>query len=286
MSKQAREALSRRAFIGGAGALVAGSVVAAVGAPKAAEAQVAAPTGPWPLPPLDVNAVRDAGYWGYWTNDPWRKTNYGCSYGVASALLGSIRARLGAGSPWDALPLAMFKWGKTGAVESGTLCGALAGALPIFSLAAPASVVEMGSDLLRWYQETALPSTEMDFLDPKRPYPQQAQSMSRSPLCHVSVSEWCKASGQLSSSTARKVRCAKITGDVSKMAAFILNRLSPTRTYVPIYPTLSSEYDTCVHCHVDAPPPPTPDAVRLNNSLGVSNCITCHPDSNPVMGPK
>lgn len=285
MSKQAREALSRRAFIGGAGALVAGTVVA-VAAPKAAQAQVGPPPAPWPLPVLYPDAVRDAGYWGYWTNDPWRKTNYGCGYGVASALLAKIRAGLGAGSPWDALPLEMFKWGKTGAVEAGTLCGTLSGALPIFSMVAPASVVEMGNDLLRWYEETALPSTEMDFLDPKRPYPQQAQSMSRSPLCHISVSEWCKASGQLSSSTARKVRCAKITGDVAKMAAFILNRLTPARTYAPIYPTLPSEYDTCVHCHVDAPPPPTPDAVRLTNSLGVSNCVTCHPDSTPALGHK
>lgn len=285
MSKQAETKLSRRGFIGAAGgALASGSLVAALGAPGPALAQAAPPPGAWPIPRLDPDAVRDAGYWGYWANDPYKATNYGCAYGVASALIGAIKAGLGAGSPWELLPLEMFKWGKTGAVESGTLCGALCGALPIFSLASPASVTEMGADLLRWYQETALPSRELDALDPKRRYPNQAQSVSASPLCHVSVSGWCKASGKLAGSTDRKTRCGKLTGDVGKMAATILNRLVPGQKYVPIYGPPPELYADCVHCHMDAPPAPTPDAVRLNNSLGITNCKTCHPDAAPVMG--
>jgi hypothetical protein len=286
MSKQAKEGLSRRAFITGAGgAMVAAPLVAALAAPSVAEAQTA-PAGAWPIPVLNPDVARDAGYFGYWATDPYKNTNYGCSYGVAAALLASIRAGLGAGSPWDTLPLEMFKWGKTGAVESGTLCGALCGALPIFSLASPVSVVEMGSDLLRWYQETPFPSMEMDYLDPKRPYPQQAQSVSASPLCHVSVSSWCKVSGKLSGSTDRKARCGKITGDVAKMAAIILNRLVPGQKYVPMYAAQPDLYADCVHCHIDAPPAPTPDTVRLNNSLGITNCKTCHPDAAPVMSKK
>jgi hypothetical protein len=284
MSNEAQKILSRRGFIGAAGTVLAsGSLAAALGAPGAALAQTVPPAGAWPIPVLDPNAVRDAGYWGYWANDPYKATNYGCSYGVATALLGAIKAGLGPGSPWDLLPLEMFKFGKTGCVETGTLCGALAGALPIFSLASPTSVTEMGADLIRWYQEAALPSREMDALDPKRPYPGQAQSVSASPLCHVSVSEWCKAAGKLSGSTDRKTRCGKLTGDVGKMAATILNRLVPGQKYVPIYGAQPDLYADCVHCHIDAPPPPTPDAVRLNNSLGISNCKTCHPDSAPVM---
>lgn len=288
MSGHANEKLSRRAFLGRgaatAGVVAAGAIAPALGG-GTAQAQAAPPEVPWPVPQLNPDLVRDAGYWGYWATDPWKKTNYGCAYGVASALLASIRAGLATTSGWDSLPLEMFKWGKTGCVESGTLCGALAGALPIFSLAAPANVVEMGSDLLRWYQENALPSREMDSLDAKRPYPGQAQSVSGSPLCHVSVSLWCKASGKLSSSTDRKARCGKITGDVAKMAATILNRVAPGLPYQPIYPVMGggSAYEQCVHCHVDAPPPPTPDAIRLNNSLGVSTCTTCHPDAQPVM---
>lgn len=284
-----KEGLSRRAFIGGAGsAMASGTLVAALGVPQVVAAQAAPPAGAWPIPRLDPDVVRDAGYWGYWANDPWKKTTYGCAYGVAAALIASIRSGLGPGSPWDGLPLEMFKWGKTGAVESGTLCGALTGALPIFTLASPTYVTEMGSDLLRWYQEAALPSTEMDYLDAKRPYPQQPQSVAASPLCHVSVSGWCKASKKLSSSTDRKVRCAKLTGDVAKVAAVILNRLVPGLPYAPLYPAQGggSAYEQCVHCHVDPPPPPTPDAVRLSNSLGVSDCRTCHPDAQPVMTKK
>ena len=284
MSNETKTMLSRRAFIGGAGsALASGSLVAALGAPATVLAQTAPPPGAWPIPILNPDAVRDAGYWGYWANDPYKATNYGCSYGVATALLAAIKAGLGPGSPWDLLPLEMFKWGKTGCVDSGTLCGALAGALPIFTLASPASVTEMGADLLRWYQETAHPSLEMDYLDPKRKYPNQAQSISASPLCHISVTEWCKVSGKLSSSTDRKTRCGKLTGDVGKMAAVILNRLVPGQKYVPIYPVQPELYADCVHCHIDAPPPPTPSDVRLNNSHGISNCKTCHPDAAPVL---
>jgi len=286
MSKQVKEGLSRRAFFSVAGgAMAAAPLVAALGAPSVAEAQTA-PPGAWPIPVLNPDVARDAGYFGYWATDPYKNTNYGCSYGVAASLLASIRAGMGPGSPWDTLPLEMFKWGKTGAVESGTLCGALCGALPIFALASPTSVVEMGSDLLRWYQETPFPSMEMDYLDPKRPYPQQAQSVSASPLCHVSVSSWCKVSGKLSGSTDRKCRCGKITGDVAKMAAIILNRLVPGQKYVPMYTAQPELYADCVHCHIDAPPPPTPDVVRLNNSLGITNCKTCHPDAAPVMSKK
>jgi hypothetical protein len=287
MSTKPNAGLSRRAFISGAGsAMAVGTVAAALGAPAAAEAQAAPPAGAWPVPKLDPDFVRDAGYWGYWATDPYRNTNYGCAYGVAAALIASIKAGLGPGSPWETLPLEMFKWGKTGCVESGTLCGALAGVLPIFTLAAPGSNVEMGQDLLRWYQEAPLPSMEMDALDPKRRYPRQAQSVSGSPLCHISVSGWCKVSGKLAGSTDRKTRCGKITGDVGKMAAIILNRLVPGQKYVPMYSAQPALYAECVHCHVDAPPAPTPDAVRLNNSLGVTNCVTCHPDAQPVMSKK
>lgn len=286
MSNETKTRLTRRGFIGGAGsALATGTVAAALGAPAPVRAQaVMAP--PWPVPRLDPDAVRDAGYWGYWATDPFKGGNYGCAYGVAAALLGAIKAGLGSGSPWEALPLEMFKWGKTGIVESGTLCGALAGAMPIFTLAAPAYVTEMGADLVRWYAETAFPSTEMDALDPKRRYPGQTRNAAASPLCHISVSLWCKASGKLASSTDRKVRCGKITGDVAKKAALILNALVPGQRYVPLYGAHPELYAECVKCHVDAPPPPTPDAVRLNNSLGVSNCKTCHPDASPVMSRK
>jgi hypothetical protein len=282
------EGLSRRAFIGAAGGVMASGTLVAALSPATALAQAAPPAGAWPLPHLDPDLVRDAGYWGYWATDPWKKTNYGCAYGVAAALIGAIRSALGPGSPWDTLPLEMFKWGKTGAVESGTLCGALSGVLPIFTLASPTYITEMGSDLLRWYQEAALPSTEMDWLDAKRPYPNQPKSVSASPLCHVSVSSWCKVSGKLSSSVDRKARCGKITGDVAKAAAIILNRLVPGQAYPPIYPAsgVGTAFEQCVHCHVDAPPAPTPDAVRLNNSLGVSNCAPCHPDAQPVMKKK
>ncbi len=290
MSENANQKLSRRAFLGTgaatAGVVATGAIGSALLGTKA-QAQTAPRQPPWIIPQLDADAVRDAGYGFYWTNDPSKGTNYGCSYGVARALIESIQAGLEPGSPWETLPLEMFKWGKTGCVESGTLCGALAGALPVFTLASPTCVVDMGGDLLRWYQETALPSTEMDYLnDTKHPFFGQVQSVSGSPLCHVSVSLWCKASKKLSTSPERKTRCAKITGDVAKKAASILNQLlAQGGRYQSLYAStgLPAAYEQCVHCHLDPQPPPTPEAVRLTNSLGVSTCNTCHPDAQPAL---
>jgi hypothetical protein len=292
MSDTVKEGIgSRRQFIVG-GAVAAGSLVA-LGLPRTAAAATA--NVPWEAPELDPDRCRDAGYFGYWADDPYKKANYGCSYGCSVALIQEIQRRIGKASPWDTLPLEMFKWAKTGGGESGALCGALAGAFPIFALAAPADVTEMGADLLRWYQETALPSTEMDSLDPKRNFPNQTKIAAESVLCHVSSSRWCAAAKKTVSSIDRKTRCGKLTGDVAKMAAIILNRRASGKKYTRIYPTTAEAYADCVKCHMDQPAAPGPDPrivhrephVRLNNTHGLTNCKTCHPDAvAPVMSKK
>jgi hypothetical protein len=278
---------SRRQFIVG-GAVAAGSLVAVGGLSRPAAAAVAAvPAVPWEVPELDPDKVRDAGYFGYWADDPFKKQNYGCSYGVSGALIAEIRRVLGKASPWDTLPLEMFKWCKTGGGESGSLCGALAGAMPIFALAAPGEVTEMAADLMRWYQETALPSTEMDTLDPKRSYPNQPKIVAESVLCHVSSSKWCAAAKKMVSSMDRKTRCGKVTGDAAKMAAILLNRRTGGKKYVSVYTKTPEAYAECVKCHLDKPAAPGPDPkivhsephVRLNNTHGLTNCKTCHPDA-------
>ena len=302
MSEQAKVNLSRRSFLARAGAvttgaMASGSVVAALAAPSRAEAATPPAAGSaWRIPTdaaayLDFTTVRNNGYWGYWENDPQRNTNFGCAYGVAKALITELK-RLMPGSAWETLPLEMFKWGKTGCVESGTLCGALAGAMPIFTLMAPEKNVEMGMDLIRWYEETALPTTAWDapgaLYDPKHNYPNQPSSRSNSPLCHVSVSSWCKVANQTADSTQRKTRCGKLSGDVANKALEIIQSyVANGYRYTPLYTQNPPEYADCVHCHVDKPTNPIPpDQVRLNNALGTSDCKTCHPDAAPVMSKK
>jgi hypothetical protein len=294
MTDKAKETLSsRRRFLVG-GAAAAGSLVA-LGLPRTVDAAVT--SLPWEVPELDPGKVRDLGYFGYWGRDEAKNTTYGCSYGVSVALIKEIQRTLGKPSPWDNLPYEMFKWGKTGGAESGALCGSLAGAMPIFAIAAPADVTEMGADLMRWYQESALPSTEMDAIDPKHVFPNQAKSVAASVLCHVSSARWCEAAKATIASPERQTRCSKVTGDVAKMAAIILNRRVGGKKYVPIYGKAPPEaYAECVKCHMDKPGAAGPDPkivhrephIRLNNAYGeISNCKTCHPDAvAPVMKTK
>jgi hypothetical protein len=90
-----------------------------------------------------------------------------------------------------------------------------------------------------------------------------------SPLCHASVSDWCKVSGKKVGSADRKDRCAKLTGDVAAKAVEMLNALADAKLSVGWKPT--PEYATCMGCHNG------PNSM-LDNEQGKMNCVPCHGD--------
>lgn len=297
--EQEKKVVTRRDFLAGAGTAAAGALAAGgvMGLVNPLPAAAAAPALPWPYltlydsaTPSDPYAkVRKAAYDNY-------KTGKACCYGIASALVNStvsaLQARAMDASMWQNLPLDMFVWGRGGGCESGTLCGALSGALPIFNLVAylPAeninfnfgNISQLGKELLTWYSENALPTTALDAYSS---FKNQAQSIAKSPLCHDSVSRWLVQTNlgitdptkkATVYSPARVERCAKLTGDVAVMAAYLLDQwiaTAPPRTYLAS--PSPAEYAGCLGCHSGT-------TSQRDDSLGYMNCLPCHPASAHV----
>lgn len=239
--------LSRRDFLVSAGGAAAGLALATTGlglfTPKAGAATVDLPEYPWAqffAKPLDVEAVRALA-----------AKYYGEGNGCAEAAFRAITETLG--EPFNFVPSQVLNYGKGGGVGWGTLCGALNGAAAAVSLVfgrdqATAVIV---NELMAWYSATPLPLNA------------EVSSVAGNPLCHASISNWCKASGKKSSE--RGPRCKALTGDVAAQAALYMNQVL-AGTFAPAHP-MSEETKACYDCHVGG---------YADDTLGKMDCKGCH----------
>ena len=239
--------LSRRDFLVNAGAAAAG--VALVGSglgflTSKADAQGASlPEYPWVQhfdKPLDVEAIRAAG-----------EANYFDGQGCAEAAFGAVLD--GLGEPFSLIPSQILNYGKGGGVGWGTLCGAINGAAAAVSLVfgRDQATTVIVNELMAWYSQPTLPLSA------------DVNSVAGNPLCHASISNWCKASGKKSSE--RGPRCAALTGDVAAQAALYMNEVL-AGTFVPVY-EMSEETKECFDCHVGG---------MADDPLGKMDCKGCH----------
>ncbi|MBX2989839.1 MAG: C-GCAxxG-C-C family protein [Bacteroidetes bacterium] len=222
---------------------------------------------PWPYQAVDVEAVRILGHDAFWEGK-------GCSYGAFHAIAAKLRLVLP--DPWNQLPSEVMIYGHGGGVGWGATCGALNGPAALISLALTKARSDiLISDMYGWYTQTLFPTdisnqyavnhvfndNRCDILLP--------QNAAGSPLCHPSVTEWCKTSSYLSDSLQRKERCARITGDVAAFAAQILNE-ELGGTFVPRYvpPAIIA---ACMSCHGTGP---------TNIVAAKMECTQCH-GTNP-----
>lgn len=167
---------------------------------------------PWPYTNLDTEVIRKQAYDGYYT--------IGCMYGVASALINTLKETVG--SPWDTLPVQMFNYGSAGVGSWGTVCGALNGACWVIQATAGPNANKIIDTLFEWYCNTGLPSRLMDNYCQ---FPSQTATVSNSPLCYVSSSNWSYSNRTPINGAQRKDRCAKVAGDVAAKTAELLNSL-------------------------------------------------------------
>lgn len=254
MSEEKRK-VSRRKFLVEAVAIGAVTLGATAGInPKKIAA--AAPALPFPYKALDVNLVKQRGYNNYFTG--------GCMYASAKALLDTLVEVVGA--PWDTIPADMFKFGKGGALNWGTLCGALNGSLAVIEIASGSAAETIGPELLGWYSKFPFPSSDHDTYCH---FPGQVTTVCDSPLCHQSVSLWCHAANATVSSSEKKDRCAKLAGDTAAKAAELLNAWS-AGTFAAAYQP-DADFARCLPCHVG----PTS---RYDNAQGQMDCLECHTD--------
>lgn len=255
--------LTRREFLAGAGGFAAGAAVGAVlggGALSVATPALAAEPAPaWPFPyqKLDPEAVRKIGYQAYYEG--------GCCYAAFKAIVGELQKQVGA--PFTGVPLDMMRYGEGGAAGWGTLCGALNGAAAAINLvSAKENYAKLVNELIGWYTGTAFPSAAHDSY---AKFPGQVTNTCGSPLCHISVSDWCKNAGKKVGSAERKDRCAKLAGDVAAKAVEILNAQADKKFAAAYKP--SELFGGCMGCHTGA-------TSALDNEQGKMNCVQCHGD--------
>lgn len=222
-----REGLSRRKFlsrgalaVGAAGATVAatgglgllsGSYATAQPTCATIPGVVKHPWGTWGYTPLDPDACAERAYQGWYS--------HACCWAVVDGILGTLQESLG--SPYTNIDLMAFKFGAGGINGWGTICGTALGAALSTNIVAGSQGSNMSKDLLAYYSSTALPV----HIPGAVVYPYTPpSSASDSPLCHVSVGKWMKVSGGYTFGSAeRKERCARLSGDMARKTAELLN---------------------------------------------------------------
>jgi hypothetical protein len=168
----------------------------------------------------------------------------------------------------------MFDIVQAGYGGQGTLCGVLGVSAHFFNLVAfdaQKTYVAMNDDLFQWYSRTSFPTQRFDAI---AHFPKQVQRLAKSPLCHVSVSQWTLAAGAEVTSRQKKDRCAKVTGEVVYNLVLMLNAYAEGR-YKPAHYPFEEENRACLACHGAADMWHEQDG--MNNQQGKMTCVLCHP---------
>jgi len=231
----------------------------------------------WPLQyePLDVEHVRKLAHESYYGG--------GCCYGAFDGIVRALAQEVG--DPFDDFPTDMMRYGGGGVAGYGSLCGTLNGAAAAVNLVTDTSKARpIISELMAWYAATALPTDIANTYAVNHEYYVEtlktdavlAQNAAGGNLCHMSVTNWCNASGFGSGSTERAERCARITGDVAAMAVELMNQ-EYAGSFVAVTP-LPSANTSCVTCHHTGE---NVGAGEFTN--GKMDCGICHVD--PAVDP-
>jgi len=242
--------ISRRGVITMAGALGAGaalsglaSMTRSAGAKESVEAK-----WPWPYVKLDPTETAEIAY------NEWYRLF--CGGAVISSVFGQLAKRVG--EPYKSFPIDAFIFLEGGVSGWGTICGSNAGSNIVTNLIIGPRIsgsedgMLMGSELMQWYSETALP-----VYVPKSPKVDPAgipKTTSDSPLCHISVGKWMKAADKPLSSPERKDRCARVTATMAYRVVELLNEWKDgeyvTFGEIPSTCGITAQYN-CNECHGD-----------------------------------
>ncbi len=212
--------LSRRDLMRGLGLFVVGAAFAQVGnlMPNS-NAKVIATKWPWPYEKLDPAKTAEIAY------NEWYRVY--CGAAVISSIFSQLAEMVG--EPYKSFPVDAFVFLEGGMAGWGTVCGSLAGANIVTNLiigpriAGPKSEAGhiIGSNMMKWYSETNLPNFKPS--NPKANKDKIVQTVSNSPLCHISVGKWMQASGFSLASPERKDRCARVAASVAYQLVKELN---------------------------------------------------------------
>lgn len=230
------------------------------------------PESPWPYANLDTEVVRKKGHYKYY--------EAGCAYATFAGIVEAMQETVG--FPFTQVNMNMMTYGAGGVAGWGTTCGTLLGASAAISLVTDkATASSLINELVGWYTRTPFPSdisnqyaVEHAFLvEEYKTDKELPQSVSNSPLCHVSVTEWCRTAEMGSGSKERAERCGRMAGDVAAKAVELLNA-HVAGSFVPVF-ELSQDVQGCTTCHSSGE----------NYSMGQftngkMECTACHEPHN------
>ncbi|MBI4787839.1 MAG: C_GCAxxG_C_C family protein [Chloroflexi bacterium] len=236
---------------------------AASGTPAPTATPTRDPTGwPWKYVKLDPQVVAQKAYDSYYQG--------GCMFGAFNGIIVALRETFGA--PYTMVPTMMSRYGEGGGVGWATLCGALNGSALAINLVLK-DYAPVVNDLFDWYTKTAFPTFKP--ATPKVVI--SATSVSNSPLCHVSVTEWCQAAKVKTESPDRSERCGRLTADVAAQAVQLLNDYVDGK-FKAAY-VVNQSVQTCGVCHLKGG--------VIEDARGKMDCVQCHePVSLPTAHPK
>lgn len=213
------------------------------------------PRVPWPYARLDPEYIAEKVYY-----STYRK---GCMHNVFKSIVSELADVIG--EPYRFFPFDMMSYGSGGISGWGGPCGSLNGAAAVICLFAKENRVSMAlsSELLAWYERTALPIYIPKEMEPQMEIP---AVVSNSILCHVSVSNWCRVSGHKVGSKQQDQRCERLTADIAKKTVELLNSSFDGEFTAGEY--LNEEVRECMSCHAKGG--------KGENTKGKMYCGSCH----------
>ncbi len=228
----------------------------------------------WPLPykKIDPEVVRKEGHKAYYAA--------GCCYGAFHGIMTVLQKEVG--GPYNGIPTDMMKFGEGGGVGWGTLCGALNGSAAVINMVVGGEDWRnLINELFGWYTTFKFPSDQSNqyaeqgkFLVDKMKYDKALpQNASGSPLCHVSVTEWCKIAQVNVGDAKRAERCGRLTGDVAAQAVILLNAYYDKAFKAEYKPPAKAE--ECRTCHNSK------SEFKAGGHVNTKmDCLPCHEDAH------
>lgn len=244
--------VTRRNVLTFAGIIGAGAAVAGLTGLAGADAKdVQSGKWPWPYEKLDPVKTAEIAY------NEWYRLY--CGGAVISSVFGQLREKVG--KPYTTFPIDAFIFLEGGISGWGTICGSNAGANIVTNLIIGPRIsgsddgMLMGSEIMQWYSDAAMP-----IYLPKEPKQKTEiiKTTSGSPLCHISVGRWMKASGKALKSPERRDRCARVTASVAYHVVELLNAWKDgkyeTAGEIPSACGITAQHN-CTDCHGENVPP-------------------------------
>lgn len=256
--------MSRREVLIGAGTIAAGAAVLSAGIAGFVSKAKATGTAGYPYKKLDLAEVGRIAHETYFTKF--------CAETTLTGIFKPLAEKVG--EPYTSYPLNSVFWAHGGMMGWGTACGTLIGAGTAVGLITSGDTTKVTTpggrvpvpvgeaiinDVIAFYANENLPQYKPEA--GRAQYEVKNQSVSETPICHISVGKWMKKEDVQFFGIERKERCARLSADVAMYTAKLLNEWFDG-TYKPRNEPLANALD--------------------NQITSQGNCNDCHGDNVPT----